>query len=104
MPTRRAHRNLHGGSRMSSRRARAVLLFSLLVGTLAFAAPALAGVGTMNANDDNMSAEPTGVVDVLANDTSWTPTFTVVSNTQPSNGQVTCSALGACFYKAAAGF
>jgi hypothetical protein len=88
---------------MPSRRDRAVLLFLLLVGSLAFAAPALAA-GTMSANDDNMSAEPTGVVDVLANDTSSTETFTVVSNTQPANGQVTCSALGACFYTAAGGF
>src|SRR5436190_6690201 len=83
---------------------RAVLLLSLLVGALAFATPALAGTATMTANDAVFKASPTGVRDVLANDSSSSSSFSIVSNTQPAHGTATCSALGACFYKAASGF
>ena len=89
---------------MFALRGRAVLLFSLLVGMFAFAGPAFAADATMTAADDAFKAAPTGVRDVLANDSSSSSTFTIVSNTQPAHGSATCSALGACFYKAASGF
>jgi hypothetical protein len=89
---------------MLAKRGRAVLPMALVAGALAFAPPALAGAGAMSANDDHINAAPTGVVDALANDTSSSTEFTIVANTQPANGTASCSALGACFYRANAGF
>jgi hypothetical protein len=72
---------------------------------LAFLAPSASAQSAMSANDDTINAEPTGVADVLANDSSSpSQAFTIVSNTQPANGTVTCSTLGACFYRANPGF
>lgn len=57
------------------------------------------------AADDNTFANPGGVVDVLANDSDPNnDPMTVTSSTQPSNGHVTCSTLGACDYTAGDGF
>src|SRR4051812_5274123 len=89
---------------MLAKRVRAVLPLSFVLGVFVLAGPALAGAGTITANDDGLSAYPTGVVDVLANDSASSNNFTVVSNTQPAHGQASCSALGACSYKANPGF
>lgn len=77
-----------------------------LIAVLAVLAPsALASVAAPNAVDDSINAYPGGARDVLANDTDGGGGGLVVSaNTQPANGTATCSELGACFYKANAGF
>ena len=72
--------------------------------TLAILAPSASAQSAMNADDDTIKAIPTGVRDVLANDSGSSADLRVVSNTQPANGTATCSALGACLYKANGGF
>ena len=55
--------------------------------------------------DDSLAAQPTGALDVLANDSDPDgDELTVAVTGQPSHGTVTCSVPGACFYRAAAGY
>jgi hypothetical protein len=73
---------------------------------VALAVPAAARATTSaTATPDTMTASPTAVRDVLANDTDASGTaMSVTANTQPAHGSATCTALGACFYKANAGY
>jgi hypothetical protein len=64
-------------------------------------APALAA--DPGANDDSATASPTAAIDVLANDSPNGGPLTLTGNTQGAKGSVSCSALGACFYRANAG-
>lgn len=95
---------------MSDRSLRALvsIAFSIAMITLAMTAgPASAVVlGTPpTAVDDALSAAPTGVQDVLANDSDADgDPLSVSASTQPANGTATCSATGACLYSANAGF
>jgi Bacterial Ig domain/PQQ-like domain len=89
---------------MLAPRVRAVLSFLLMVGALALSAPAYGGVAAVTAAPDVFKAAPTGVRDVLANDSGPAGNLRIASNTQPAHGKATCSALGACFYQANGGF
>ena len=52
-----------------------------------------------------LDAEPTGVLDVLANDEDLDgDPITVSGNTQGAHGSVSCAPLGGCMYSADAGF
>ena len=89
---------------MLALRVRAVLSFSMVVGALAMCAPAYGGAAAVTASPDVFRAAPTGVRDVLANDTGPAGNLRIASNTKPAHGTATCSALGACFYAANSGF
>jgi len=57
--------------------------------------------------DDTLAAQPTGALDVLANDSDPDgpgDTLTVAVAAGPANGTATCASTGACFYRAAAGY
>ncbi len=57
------------------------------------------------AGDDELDANPTGVLDVLQNDEDVNGDSTTVSgNTQGAHGSVSCAPLGGCLYSAAQGF
>ena len=75
----------------------AVLTLAVLVAPAAAAPP--------SPQNDALKAAPTGVRDVLANDSDpEAKAMTIASNTQPANGTASCSALGACLYTADEGF
>jgi hypothetical protein len=76
----------------------ALAMLAVVAGPARAAAP--------NATDDALTAFPTGALDVLANDSDpdGPGDLTVTATTQPANGTVTCSSLGACFFTAAGGF
>ena len=93
--TQRHRRARRGGGMLAT----AVVALGLLASTAQAAAPAPA--------DDTLTARPTGALDVLANDSDPDgpgDTLAVAVNGPPAHGTVTCSALGACFYRAAAGY
>ena len=54
-------------------------------------------------HDDDLRADPAGVVDVLMNDSSTTA-MTVTSATAGDHGSVSCRPLGGCTYRAANGY
>jgi hypothetical protein len=85
--------------RASCRIAVPIAFLALLV----LAAPALAAAPA--AQNDSLTASPTGVRDVLANDSDPDGNaLSVSANSNPPHGSATCSSLGACLYTADGGF
>ena len=78
----------------------AVIALVLLLGV-----PTAALAAAPTPGDDTLTASPTGVLDVLADDSDPDgDAITVSASTQPAHGSASCSAAGACFYSATAGF
>jgi hypothetical protein len=78
-------------------------VLSGIVAALIIAAPAVAAPPV--AVNDTILAHPTGVQDVLANDRDpESDTLTVTGASDPAHGDVSCSALGACFYRSDPGY
>lgn len=74
-----------------------------LLALLLLAAPARAAAPT--AQNDSLNASPTGVLDVLSNDSDPDGNgLSVSANSNPPHGTASCSILGACLYTADSGY